>query len=55
MNIGKVAREVGLTTKTVQYYADIGLVPPSGRSKSGYRTYDNVAINKLIFVKRARS
>ena len=55
MNIGKVAREVGLTTKTVRYYADIGLVPPSGRSKSGYRTYDNVAINKLIFVKRARS
>ena len=31
------------------------MVPPSGRSKSGYRTYDNVAINKLIFVKRARS
>jgi Cu(I)-responsive transcriptional regulator len=55
MNIGKAAGITGLPTKTVRYYADIGLVLPSARTRAGYRNYDNSAINKLVFVKRARS
>ena len=55
MNIGKAAGITGLPTKTVRYYADIGLVLPSARTHAGYRNYDNSAINKLVFVKRARS
>ena len=55
MNIGKAANQAGLPTKTVRYYADIGLVLPSSRTQTGYRNYDISNIKKLIFVKRARS
>ena len=55
MNIGKAANQAGLPTKTVRYYADIGLVLPSSRTQTGYRNYDISSIKKLIFVKRARS
>jgi len=55
MNIGKAADQAGLPTKTVRYYADIGLVLPSSRTQTGYRNYDISSIEKLIFVKRARS
>ena len=55
MNIGKAADQAGLPTKTVRYYADIGLVLPSSRTQNGYRNYDISSIKKLIFVKRARS
>ena len=55
MNIGTIARQAGLPTKTVRYYADIGLVKPSGRSEAGYRIYTETELNKLRFVRSARS
>ena len=41
--------------KTVRYYADIGLVEAPSRSEAGYRTYDDVAVRKLVFVRRSRA
>ncbi len=55
MNIGIIARRADLPTKTVRYYADIGLVLPSGRSSAGYRIYSEIELNKLRFVRSARS
>ncbi len=55
MNIGTIARQADLPTKTVRYYADIGLVKPSGRSDAGYRIYTETELNKLRFVRSARS
>ena len=55
MNIGEVSKAANLPTKTVRYYADIGLVEPSSRSETGYRQYDQAELKKLIFVRRARS
>ena len=54
MKIGDAARDAGIPVKTVRYYADIGLVAPQGRSASGYRDYDDAAVQKLRFVARAR-
>ncbi len=54
MNISNAAAASGLPTKTVRYYADIGLVDATGRSESGYRHYDEAAIRKLAFVRRSR-
>jgi len=54
MNISEAAKRVQLPTKTVRYYADIGLVEPSSRSTSGYRQYDEIALRKLTFIRRAR-
>lgn len=55
MNISAAARAAGLPVKTVRYYADIGLVAASERSAAGYRTYDDAALRKLVFVRRARA
>ena len=55
MNIGAAARQSGLPVKTVRYYADIGLVTPSGRSESGYRQYTRAELNKLVLARRARA
>lgn len=55
LNIGDAARATGLPTKTVRYYADVGLVVPSGRSESGYRLYGDAELRKLAFVRRARA
>ena len=54
MNIGSAARDAGLPVKTVRYYADIGLVEAPDRTQTGYRRYDEAAVRKLAFVRRAR-
>ena len=55
MNISAASEAAGLPVKTVRYYADIGLVAPTTRTSSGYRSYDLPAVRKLIFVRRARA
>lgn len=55
MNISQAAKAAELPVKTVRYYADIGLVAPAGRSEAGYRIYDDPALRKLTFVRRARA
>lgn len=55
MNISTAARSAGLSTKTVRYYADIGLVGAASRSESGYRTYDENTVKRLTLVRRARA
>jgi len=54
MNISAAAEASGLPVKTVRYYADIGLVEAASRTSAGYRTYDESAIRKLVFIRRAR-
>jgi len=55
MRIGDAARASGLPVKTVRYYADIGLVAPSGRGGNGYRDYSASDVRRLGFVRRARA
>jgi len=55
MKISLAAKAAGLPVKTVRYYADIGLVEPESRSASGYRSYDDAAIRKLVFIRRSRA
>ena len=54
MNISAAAEASGLPVKTVRYYADIGLVDAAARTTAGYRTYDDSAVRKLVFIRRAR-
>ena len=55
MNISAASKAAGLPVKTVRYYADIGLVTAPSRSQAGYRTYDDVTVRKLLFVRRSRA
>lgn len=54
MNIGDVSDASGLSTKTIRYYEDIGLVKPA-RGANGYRDFSEIDAHKLAFLGRARS
>lgn len=54
MNIGEAARESGVSAKMIRYYEESGLIPPAGRTGSGYRTYGPKEVQILRFVRRAR-
>ena len=55
MKIGEIARASGVSAKTIRYYERIGLIPRASRSESGYRSFVQIDIDTLRFVKRARS
>ncbi len=45
--ISQVAELTGISTRTLQYYDEIGLLKPSELTQSGYRLYDDEALQKL--------
>ncbi|WP_405566989.1 MerR family transcriptional regulator [Streptomyces sp. NBC_01167] len=53
-SIGELARRTGATVKTIRFYSDCGLVPPTDRSPAGYRLYDNGAVARLDLVRTLR-
>jgi MerR family transcriptional regulator, copper efflux regulator len=52
--IGEVAEAVGLSLRTIRYYEEAGLVPPSGRSTGGFRLYTDTDIDRLRLVKQMK-
>ena len=52
--IGETAQRSGFSASTLRYYEGIGLVEPSTRTDSGYRIYDDSALQRLAFVARAK-
>ncbi|WP_328929429.1 MerR family transcriptional regulator [Streptomyces sp. NBC_00190] len=53
-SIGELARRTGLTVKTVRFYSDEGIVPPTDRSPAGYRLYDADASARLDLARTLR-
>jgi len=53
LQIGEAAEITGVPPKTLRYYEDIGLVHP-GRTDSGYRQYDDEAIERVRFILKAK-
>lgn len=45
--ISQIAELTGISTRTLQYYDEIGLLKPSKLTPSGYRLYDDEALQKL--------
>src|SRR5437660_12266878 len=54
LRINEVAAEVGLTTRSIRYYEEIGLLAPAGRSEAAYRLYDASDLERLRFIKGLR-
>lgn len=46
-SVGQVASLTGVTIRTLHHYDKIGLLPPSGRSAVGYRTYEEADLERL--------
>ncbi len=55
MRIGELASRNAVSTATVRYYEEIGLIDPAPRTASGYRDYDEDASSMLGFVRAAQS
>ena len=47
MTVHEVSRLSGVSVRTLRYYDEIGLLPPSGVSPAGYRLYDGAALERL--------
>jgi len=55
VRIGQLAARTGLPVKTIRYYSDIGVLPETGRTSSGYRDYDDAALGRVRFIRSAQS
>ncbi|MFJ9547338.1 MerR family transcriptional regulator [Streptomyces erythrochromogenes] len=53
-SIGELSRRTGLTVKTIRFYSDTGIVPPTGRSPAGYRLYGPDALARLHLARTLR-
>ncbi len=53
-SIGDLARQTGLTVKTIRFYSDRGIVAPADRSPAGYRLYGIDAVARLDLVRTLR-
>jgi MerR family transcriptional regulator, copper efflux regulator len=52
--IAEVASLAGVSAATLRYYEQIGLLPAPSRTTSGYRMYDDSAVDRLAFISRAK-
>lgn len=51
MRIGELARQTGVSPKTLRFYEDEGLLEPAARTPSGYRVYDAETVDRLRFIR----
>ena len=50
VQIGELAKKLGITTRTIRYYEEIGLMGPPERLGGGTRTYSRDDILRLKFI-----
>lgn len=55
MRIGELARRAGVATSKLRFLEAHGLIPPARRLPSGYRDYDESAVEILKIVLQAQS
>lgn len=55
MQIGEVARKVGVAPSAIRFYEESGLLPEPERTRSGYRDYDPSVIDRLAFVRAGQA
>ncbi len=54
MTIGELATRAGLPVKTIRFYSDSGLLPPTARTEAGYRLYGAEALVRLDLIRTLR-
>lgn len=55
MQIGKVAKRVGLTVDAIRFYERNSLLPQPPRTEGGFRLYGEGDLETLAFIRRAQS
>jgi len=52
--IEQVAAQTGMTKRTLRYYEEVGLLPPTGRTEGNYRRYTSDDVQRLARIKNLR-
>jgi len=52
--IEQVAAQTGMTKRTLRYYEEVGLLPPTGRTEGNYRRYTQDDLQRLERIKNLR-
>lgn len=55
LTVGQLAKQTGLSAKSIRYYEQEKLIPKAGRSPSGYRLYNPKVIERLRFIQKAKA
>ena len=55
LSVGQFAHITGVPAKTIRYYEQVGVLPVSRRSATGYRQYAQRDVHRLLFIRRART
>jgi len=54
LKIGELADMVGVSTRTIRYYEEIGLLNSVKRAEGGKRVYTDLDVQRLKFIKRLK-
>jgi DNA-binding transcriptional MerR regulator len=55
LRIGAVAERIGVSTRTLRYYEEVGLLTPSGRSAGGARHYTDDDLVRVKHIRRLQT
>ncbi len=53
--IGEIAEELGVSTRTLRYYEELGLVRPSAYSKGGSRRYVEADRDRIVRIRELQA
>jgi len=53
--IGQIAEELGVTTRTLRYYEEFGLVTPSVRTAGGSRRYSEADVARVLRIRELQA
>ncbi|TIC84526.1 MerR family transcriptional regulator [Nocardioides sp. GY 10127] len=54
LQIGEVARRVGLSLRSIRYYEERDLLVPAARTQGGFRLYADADVDRLLLIKRMK-
>jgi DNA-binding transcriptional MerR regulator len=53
--IGEIAERIGVSTRTLRYYEQLGLLAPSSYSKGGSRRYDQADLQRMMRIRELQA
>lgn len=55
MRIGDLAAKAGITTRTLRYYQELGIIEPDERTEGGFRLYSDDQLRRLHIIQSLKS
>ncbi|MEK6815418.1 MAG: MerR family transcriptional regulator [Nitrospirota bacterium] len=55
LTIRRLAKEGGVSAKTLRHWEELGLIRPSRRTQANYRLYTQADVDRVLFILKAKS